>query len=316
MTKNPDGAPPSVNSACPEGPNGPPLDGWLVIDKPIGRSSAQIVGRIKYLIKQAGSKYKVGHGGTLDPLATGVLPIAIGEATKTVAYVMDGRKCYRFTVTWGEARDTDDAEGKVIETSDKRPSRPEIEAALADFTGEISQVPPIYSALKVSGQRAYALARANEEVTLKPRLVQISALTLLENDHGTASFEVYCGKGTYIRSLARDLARSLGTVGYISALRRTMVGPFLENAAISLDKVESLVHSARLAANVLSIEAPLADIPALELSEMDAQRLRFGQEIAVPDADAETVRARSGERLVALAKIEMGKLRPLRVFNL
>jgi tRNA pseudouridine55 synthase len=316
MIKNPDGAQHSVNGVCPEGQNGLPLDGWLVIDKPIGRSSAQIVGRIKYLIKQAGSKYKVGHGGTLDPLATGVLPIAIGEATKTVAYVMDGRKCYRFTVTWGEARNTDDAEGEVIETSDKRPSRPEIEATLANFTGEISQVPPIYSALKVSGQRAYALARANKEVALQSRLVLISSLTLLENDHETASFEVHCGKGTYVRSLARDLACALGTVGYISALRRTMVGPFLENVAISLDKVESLVHSARLAANVLSIEAPLADIPALELNELDAQRLRLGQEIAVADSDAKTVRARSGGRLVALAKIEMGKLRPLRVFNL
>ena len=292
------------------------LDGWLIIDKPLGRSSAQIVGRIKYLIKQAGPKLKVGHGGTLDPLATGVLPIAIGEATKTVAYVMLGRKAYRFTVKWGEARDTDDAEGKVTESSDKRPTKQEIEANLGKFIGEISQMPPKFSAIKVSGQRAYALARADKEVTLQPRLVRIEQLILRDHDLDTATFDVICGKGTYIRSLARDLALSLGTVGYVSELRRTMVGPFMENAAISLDKVESLVHSARLADHVLSIEAPLADIPALELNEMDAERLRFGQAIAVSGADVETIRARSDERLVALAKIESGKLRPLRVFNL
>ncbi len=292
------------------------LDGWLIIDKPLGRSSAQIVGRIKYLIKQAGFKLKVGHGGTLDPLATGVLPIAIGEATKTVAYVMDGRKAYRFTVKWGEARDTDDAEGKVTERSDKRPIKQEIDAILGSFIGEISQMPPKFSAIKVSGQRAYALARADKEVTLQPRLVRIEQLILRDHGPETATFDVICGKGTYIRSLARDLALSLGTVGHVSELRRTMVGPFTENAAISLDKVESLVHSARLAAQILSVEAPLADIPALELNEMDAERLRFGQAIPVSGADAKTVRARSDERLVALAKIESGKLQPLRVFNL
>ena len=292
------------------------LDGWLIIDKPLGRSSAQIVGRIKYLIKQAGCKLKVGHGGTLDPLATGVLPIAIGEATKTVAYVMDGRKAYRFTVKWGEARDTDDAEGKVIESSDKRPTKQGIEANLGQFIGKISQMPPKFSAIKVSGQRAYALARANKEVTLQPRLVRIEQLILRNYDLETATFDVICGKGTYIRSLARDLALSLGTVGHVSELRRTMVGPFTENAAISLDKVESLVHSARLAVQILSVEAPLADIPALELNEMDAERLRFGQAIPVSGADVKTVRARSDERLVALAKIESGKLQPLRVFNL
>jgi tRNA pseudouridine55 synthase len=308
---------PDIAPGAPEArPLSGRLDGWLVIDKPLGRSSAQIVGRIKYLIKQLGGGLKIGHGGTLDPLATGVLPIALGEATKTVAYVMAGSKAYRFTVTWGDARDTDDGEGKVTETSDRRPSRPEIEARLGNFIGEISQTPPIYSALKISGQRAYALARANKAVTLAPRRVRISKLTLLENDLETASFDVTCGKGTYIRSLARDLARSLGTVGHVSALRRTRVGPFTENAAISLDKVESLVHSARLAAHILSVEAPLADIPALELNEKDAQRLRFGQAIAVSGADVQTIRARSGERLVALARIETGKLRPLRVFNL
>ena len=289
-----------------------PLNGWLIIDKPAGRSSAQIVGRVKRLC----GGQKVGHGGTLDPLATGVLPMAIGEATKTVSYVMLGTKAYQFTVKWGEARDTDDSEGKITETSEVRPSRREIEAALAQFVGEISQLPPKYSALKVSGQRAYTLARANKPVTLEPRPVRIDSLTLLENDENTASFDVICGKGTYIRALARDLASNLGTFGHVSALRRTAVGPFSEKAAISLEILETLVHSARLAAHVLPVEAPLADIPAFELTESDAHRLRCGQVIAVSGTDIETVRAKFGERLVALAKIETGYLKALRVFNL
>ncbi len=295
-------------------PNGAPtrLNGWLVIDKPAGRTSAQIVSRVKRL---AGGQ-KVGHGGTLDPLATGVLPIALGEATKTVAYAMRGTKAYRFSLKWGEARDTDDSEGKITDTCGIRPSRRDVEAVLPKFIGEISQIPPKYSALKVSGRRAYALARANKPFTLEPRQVRIDSLLLLEHDQETATFDVVCGKGTYIRALARDLARGLGTLGHVSVLRRTAVGPFTEKAAISLDILESLVHSARLAAHVLPVEAPLADIPALELTESDAHRLRCGQTIAVSGTDAETVRAKSGERLVALARIETGKLRPLRVFNL
>ena len=288
------------------------LDGWLIIDKPSGRSSAQIVGRIKRLT----GGLKVGHGGTLDPLATGVLPIAIGEATKTVAYVMLETKGYHFTLKWGEARDTDDSEGEIVETSQIRPSRHEIDKVLSKFTGEISQIPPKYSALKVNGHRAYALARVNKPVTLEPRQIRIDSLLLVENDKETASFDVICGKGTYIRALARDIARCLGTFGHVSTLRRTAVGPFTENTAISLDIVESLVHSARLAAHVLPVEAPLADIPALELTESDAHRLRCGQVIAVKDADIKTIRATFSGRLVALARIETGNLRPLRVFNL
>ena len=288
------------------------LNGWLIVDKPAGRSSAHIVGRIKRL---AGGQ-KVGHGGTLDPLATGVLPIAIGEATKTVAYVMHGTKAYRFTLKWGEARDTDDSEGEIVETSQIRPSRHEIDKVLPKFTGEISQIPPKYSALKVNGQRAYALARVNKPVTLESRKIRIDSLLLVDNDEETACFDVICGKGTYIRALARDIARCLGTFGHVSTLRRTAVGPFTENTAISLDIVESLVHSARLAAHVLPVEAPLADIPALELTESDAHRLRCGQVIAVQDADIKTIRATCSGRLVALARIETGNLRPLRVFNL
>lgn len=288
------------------------LDGWLIIDKPSGRSSAQIVGRIKRLT----GGLKVGHGGTLDPLATGVLPIAIGEATKTVAYAMLGAKGYHFTLKWGEARDTDDSEGEIVETSHIRPSRQEIDKVLPKFIGEISQIPPKYSALKVNGQRAYALARVNKPVTLESRQIRIDSLLLVENDEETACFDVICGKGTYIRALARDIARCLGTFGHVSTLRRTAVGPFTENAAISLDIVGSLVHSAHLAAHVLPVEAPLADIPALELTESDAHRLRCGQVIAVKDADIETIRATYSGRLVALARIETGNLRPLRVFNL
>ena len=288
------------------------LDGWLIIDKPPGCSSAQIVGRIK---RHTGG-LKVGHGGTLDPLATGVLPIAIGEATKTVAYAMLGAKSYHFTLKWGEARDTDDSEGEIVETSQIRPSRQEIDKVLPKFTGEISQIPPKYSALKVNGHRAYALARANKPVTLESRQIRIDSLLLVKNDEETACFDVICGKGTYIRALARDIARCLGTFGHVSTLRRTAVGPFTENTAISLDIVESLVHSARLAAHVLPVEAPLADIPALELTESDAHRLRCGQVIAVKDADIKTIRATCSGRLVALARIETGDLRPLRVFNL
>ena len=288
------------------------LDGWLIIDKPPGCSSAQIVGRIKRLT----GGLKVGHGGTLDPLATGILPIAIGEATKTVAYVMLGTKSYHFTLKWGEARDTDDSEGEIVETSQIRPSRHEIDKVLSKFTGEISQIPPKYSALKVNGQRAYALARVNKPVTLESRKIRIDSLLLVDNDEETACFDVICGKGTYIRALARDMAHCLGTFGHVSALRRTAVGPFTENAAISLDIVGALVHSARLAAHVLPVEAPLADIPALELTESDAHRLRCGQVIAVKAADIETIRATYSGRLVALARIETGNLRPLRVFNL
>ena len=288
------------------------LDGWLVIDKPAGPSSAKVVGRVKRVAKG----YKVGHGGTLDPLATGVLPIAIGEATKTVAYAMKGSKSYQFTTTWGEARVTDDCEGEISETSPVRPSKSDIQTALPEFTGEINQIPPAYSALKISGKRAYALARNGKEVALAPRQIWIEKLELVEFEPGSAIFRVTCGKGTYIRALARDLAKRLGTVGHVSQLRRTAVGPFHEKAAISLDIVETLVHSARLAAQILPVDTALADIPALELPENDALRLRSGQTIAVTGTDSETIRATSGERLVALAKIETGRLRPLRVFNL
>ena len=287
------------------------MHGWIVIDKPGGLSSANVVGRVKYLT----GALKAGHGGTLDPLATGVLPIALGEATKTTNYAMQGVKHYKFTVRWGEARNTDDSEGKVILTSSQRPACDEIRGVLPSFIGEISQIPPKFSAIKIAGKRAYKLARANEDIKIPPRQIKINNLKLLSSDLHTATFDIECGKGTYIRALARDLAVSLGTVGHISALRRTKVGAFTENMAISLDKLDSVVHSALLPEQMLSLETPLADIPALELGKSDAQRLRYGQAVTVTSEDVKTVRAKSDKRLVALAKIEMGKLQPLRVFN-
>ena len=301
---------------------GLPINGWLAIDKPLNITSTAVVAMVRRFTGAA----KVGHGGTLDPLASGVLPIALGEATKTVAYAMDGKKTYRWTVTWGEERSTDDAEGEAIATSDVRPSREAILAAIPQFLGDIEQVPPIYSAVKVAGKRAYDLARADQEVTLKARIVRIDRYELLECDAQSASFEVATGKGAYIRSLARDLARALGTVGYVSALRRTAVGPFDLTRTISLETLEQFGHSAASANIVLPVETVLDDIPALALTEDEARRLQSGQSlpvdrltdrISIPTiSNGETVRAMAEGRLVALARIEDGDLRPVRVLNL
>jgi len=302
---------------------GRPVHGWLVLDKPLGLSSSAAVGRVKRLL----DAQKAGHGGTLDPLATGVLPIALGEATKTMNYVMDGHKSYRFTVRWGQATRTDDGEGVVTETNPHRPSKNDIDAILDKFTGEIQQVPPAFSAIKVDGKRAYALARANEDVVLAARTVEVSALTLVDVvDVDSAEFEMTCGKGTYVRSLGRDMARCLGTVGHITALRRTAVGPFFETAAISLDYLESLGHIAPDSDPILPIETVLDDIPALALSEEETRKLKHGQAVSVlpvisrtPDIDicqGDIVSAMSGGRLVALAEIKGGELRPVRVMNL
>jgi tRNA pseudouridine55 synthase len=302
---------------------GQPIHGWLVLDKPLGMSSSQAVGAVRRLMDAA----KAGHGGTLDPLATGVLPIALGEATKTVAWAMAGRKTYRFTVRWGEARDTDDTEGKVTATSAMRPSRAAIEAALPGFVGTMSQRPPAYSALKVAGERAYDLAREGAAVTLAPRLVDIHGLRLLavgDDDH--AEFEAVVGKGTYIRALARDLGTSLGSLAHIGALRRLTVGRFREEDAISLENLAALGHSAPASGHLLPIETALDDIPALALSEEEAHRLRCGQSVTPlrPDdrarieqlGDGATVRATTGGKLVAVAEIAAGALKPVRVLNL
>ncbi|MGA7072544.1 tRNA pseudouridine(55) synthase TruB, partial [Bradyrhizobium sp.] len=241
------------------------VHGWVVLDKPIGMTSTHAVAVVKRLF----SAKRAGHAGTLDPLASGGLPIAIGEATKTVPFVMDGRKRYRFTVTWGEERDTDDTEGRVTRTSELRPSPEAITALLPRFTGLIEQIPPQYSAIKIQGERAYDLARDGETVELKPRPIEIHQLTLIEQiDNSHSVLEAECGKGTYVRALARDIGRILGCFGHISALRRTLVGPFVENDMIPLEQLEALCDRAAsgegsLADALLPVETALDDIPAL-----------------------------------------------------
>ena len=286
--------------------------GWLVVDKPRGLTSAAVVARIKRLARGA----KVGHAGTLDPLATGVLPVAIGEATKTVSFMMDAPKRYRFGVRWGEQRDTDDTEGSVIETSSGRPSEAALAQVLPAFVGRIEQVPPVFSALKVGGERAYALARQGRPPQLAARTVHVANLTLTAAAADEASFEVACGKGTYVRALARDIARAAGTVGHVSWLHRAAVGPFTEAHANPLDKLDALGHSLALAESLLPVDAALADIPALPLTAREANRLRHGQPVPAPGAAPGRVRAVAGTRLVALAEVGAGRARPLRVFNM
>jgi tRNA pseudouridine55 synthase len=296
--------------------------GWLVIDKPTGISSARVVGAAR---RALGTR-KIGHGGTLDPLASGVLPLAVGEATKTVAYAMAGEKIYRFTVRWGEARATDDAEGEVTATADHRPTAEDIRRVLPQFTGAIDQVPPDYSAIKIAGQRAYKLARQAKPVALKPRTVVVKSLILLGIlDRDQAEFEVTGGKGLYVRALGRDLARALGTVGYIAALRRAKVGPFRIEAAISLDKLEDLGHSPALLECLLPVETALDDIPALALTEPEAARLKMGQPLQAlctgsPASrqlpDGSVAYAIAAGKPVALVRLDGDLLRPVRVLNL
>lgn len=300
---------------------GKPVHGWLVLDKPQGLTSTKAVSIVKRLADAA----KAGHAGTLDPLATGVLPIAFGEATKTVPFVVDGTKSYRFTVAWGSETTTDDAEGEALEESDARPSRADVESALPAFTGEILQVPPHYSAVKVEGQRAYDLARDGEAFELKPRPVLIERLALVEHDaEGSSVLEADCGKGTYVRALARDLGRRLGCFGHVSVLRRTRVGPFTDSQTISLAKLQEMSHSAAGREAVLAalkpVETALDDIPALAVSGSDAARLKRGQAVLMRGRDAPIlegpVYAMSRGLLVALGEVQHGELRPTRVFNL
>jgi tRNA pseudouridine55 synthase len=299
------------------------LNGWLVIDKPAGITSAAVVSRVR----RATGAAKAGHGGTLDPLATGILPIAFGEATKTVNYVVNGRKNYRFTVKWGEQRNTDDAEGEVTTVSGTRPTAADIRSVLDRFHGEIEQVPPTFSAIKIGGERAYALARADRPVELSARQVRVDRIELVDClDVDCAIFEVWAGKGVYMRALARDLGYALGTVGHVIALRRLVVGPFSEMQAISLDKLEELGHSDQLVDHLLPVGAALADIPALALTEAEAKRLQRGQPIAVlpvasrsPLTDVSrdaVVCATARGKPVALAQIRGGEICPLRILNL
>jgi tRNA pseudouridine55 synthase len=292
------------------------VDGWLLFDKPVGMTSTHAVAVAKRIFKAR----KAGHAGTLDPLASGVLPIAMGEATKTVPFVMEGRKAYRFTVRWGAETDTDDAEGRVTGESPIRPSEVAILAELPNFTGTIMQVPPRFSAIKIQGERAYDLAREGEAVELAPRNVEIHRLSLVampDADH--AVFEAECGKGTYVRAIARDMGRALGTLGHVSALRRTAVGPFAESDTVTLAALEEAAEAAGAGAHLRRVDAGLRELPALSVSRSDAARLAQGQPVLLRGRDAPVmegwVAVSTQGSLIALAEIERGELHPRRIFQ-
>jgi tRNA pseudouridine55 synthase len=307
---------------------GDDVHGWLVLDKPLGLSSAKAVAEARRIFNAR----RAGHGGTLDPPASGILPIAFGEATKTTAYAMAGTKTYRVTVAFGTATATDDREGDIVARSDVRPETAAIHDALPRFVGAIEQMPPAYSALKVAGERAYRLARQGHDVQLAARTVEIKELNLISRSHPDAvELNVVCGKGVYIRSLARDLAQALGTVGHVAQLRRTQVGPFQEDHAITLAKLREFGHSPAAFERLLPIETVLDDIPALAVTEGEAERLRQGQALAALDTgvngprwhpkeshpeDGTILLATADGKPVALARFERGCVRPVRVLNL
>jgi tRNA pseudouridine55 synthase len=296
------------------------VNGWLILDKPLGMSSATAVARVRRLFSAA----KAGHAGTLDPLATGVLPIALGEATKTVSLIMDGWKTYRFTVGWGSETTTDDGEGIVTAQSAIRPAREEVKAELPRFIGRIEQVPPSFSAIRVGGERAYARARQGGTLSLASRSVMVEALELFEARPNEADFELRCGKGTYVRAIARDLGRALGCFGHVTALRRTATGPFTEADMISLEKLEEFSHNDAGRKAMMTVIRPLRtaldDIPALALSEAESARLRQGQSVALRSVgsprEGDIVLVLSNEKPLALAALKDGVLHPKRVFNL
>jgi tRNA pseudouridine55 synthase len=323
------------------------ISGWLVLDKPVGMGSTEAVARIKWLY----GAEKAGHAGTLDPLASGMLPVALGEATKTVPYVMDGTKIYRFTASWGEERTTDDLEGSVTKTSGKRPSCAEIEALRPKYTGVIMQVPPQFSAIRVDGERAYDIARDGETVALEAREVEIDRIAILNHTDNTTEFEVECSKGTYVRSLARDMGRDLGCYGHVSALRRVAVFPFAEDSLIAMERIDALVAQAERAAPVpprrprgeqvppqereaaaralearcalldpllLPVGEALKGLPRVELNADQASRLRFGNPVLLagrdaPAAEDEACAFQKG-RLVAIGEVAFGQFKPRRVF--
>jgi tRNA pseudouridine55 synthase len=298
---------------------GQSIHGWVNLDKPVGMSSAQAVARVRRIFDAA----KAGHAGTLDPLASGVLPIALGEATKAVPYLMVHEKVYRFTVRWGIATETDDTEGRVVATSPTRPCGADIESVAARFVGCIEQVPPAFSSVKVEGTRAYRLARQGKAVAVAPRRVNVARLVLVgcpDNDHAT--IEAVVGKGTYIRALARDLGCALGTLAHVTTLRRLAVGGFREDGAISLENLEVLGHSVAVSEHLLSVETALDDIPALAVTAAEAASLRHGQLVTSADrafcqgvGEGTTIRAVNDDRVVAFAQIRDGRLKPIRVLN-
>ncbi len=307
----------------PRKPKGRPISGWLILDKPVDFGSTEAVSKIKWLFKAQ----KCGHAGTLDPLASGMLPIALGDATKTVPYVMDGRKIYEFTVTWGEQRSTDDLEGEVVESSDKRPTEQQILDLLPNYTGVINQIPPQFSAIKIAGERAYDLAREGETVEIPSREVEIFRLTLLEcENESTAHFEVECGKGTYVRALARDFGRELGCFGHISGLRRSFVAPFAEETMIpladlvALEKIEDDEERlAALDALLIDTSEALSSLPHLIVNDDQAHRLKMGNPILVRGRDAPVEEseayATARGKLIAIGEIGQGEFRPKRVFG-
>ena len=299
---------------------GNPVHGWVALDKPLTMTSTQAVGKTRWLFQAQ----KAGHGGTLDPLATGILPIALGDATKTVPFTMDASKDYVFVIRWGESRDTQDAEGEVIEVSDIRPSRAAIKSILPMFTGRVEQVPPKYSAIKVDGRRAYDLMRGGGDVELKSRPVYIESLSLIDWQEDFVILKMTCGKGTYVRSLARDIAAELGACGYVSYLRRTRVGCFDENNSFSLDDLEKLCHRGGVLEALRPVQAVLDDIPVQIVTEQEATDLKHGRAIATSlfqdqaiDADnPQWVLTLYNDKAIALCNTLEGQLAPKRVFNL
>jgi tRNA pseudouridine55 synthase len=302
---------------------GAPISGWICLDKPAGLGSTSAVSRVRH----AFGAQKAGHAGTLDPLAEGILPIALGEATKTVAMMMDAAKTYRFTIAWGETTTTLDTEGEVTLRSEVRPSPPTVAAALTTFVGEIDQVPPAYSAIMVDGERAYDLARAGQSVELAARRVVIHDARLVASpdpDHSVV--EIDCGKGTYVRALVRDLASALGAQAHVSHLRRLRVGPFDEARAITLARLDEMCHTGRALEALLPVETALDDIPALAVTDEDAFRLSQGRSVVLLPRQVEVLKARltasrivsalSGQRIVALCEMRAGRLNPTRVFHL
>ena len=310
---------------------GLPINGWVILDKPYDMTSTKAVSAVRRLF----NANKAGHAGTLDPLATGILPIALGEATKTVPFAMEGEKAYRFTVRWGERTDTLDAEGKVVATSEVRPERAHIESVLDRFIGEIEQVPPAYSAIKVDGERAYDLARDGETVELEPRPIYIESLRLIEvRSVDEAVFEMRCGKGAYVRSLARDLGHALDTEGHIVELRRTEVGSFSEEESIKLDELEEMAHKGAASEALLPVQTALDDIPALAVTDDETFQLKQGRSIVLLPRIAQELKeqrrplsiagkdctflvlAENNGNAVALGDAKAGEFQPSRVFNL
>jgi tRNA pseudouridine55 synthase len=305
---------------------GRPVSGWVVLDKPVGMGSTEAVSKVKWLFNAD----KAGHAGTLDPLASGMLPIALGEATKTVPYVMDGTKVYRFTVTWGEERNTDDLEGVATQNSEDRPTKADVSGILPDYIGVISQIPPAFSAIKIGGERAYDLAREGEVVEIPAREVEIDRLAIITHDDNTTEFEVECGKGTYVRSLARDMGRQLGCYGHISLLRRLAVDPFTDEDFVTVEELEAARPKiseddvirpdfSEIDGYVVETAAALDCLPQVPLTDEAAQRVRLGNPVIVRGRDApieaEEACATVRGKLVAIGAVEGGQFKPKRVFT-